>query len=100
MRDPVKTGLTRAFLYAGSDSVLATLWEVDDASTLALMKQFYGGLRKAAGTEAKATALAQAQRALLSSKDYSHPYFWAPFVLVGEQDGVNRSRSQRLGELL
>jgi CHAT domain-containing protein len=77
-------GLTRAFLYAGSTSVLATLWEVDDASTLALMKNFYGGLRQAAGTEDMANALSLAQRALLSSKDYHHPYFWAPFVLVGE----------------
>jgi len=74
-------GLTRAFLYAGSTSVLATLWEVDDASTLGLMKDFYGGLNT---NEDKATALARAQRAFLSSIDYKHPYFWAPFVLVGE----------------
>ena len=77
-------GLTRAFLYAGSTAVLATLWEVDDASTLALMKQFYGGFQPATGTEDKANALALAQRALLSSREYKHPYFWAPFVLVGE----------------
>jgi len=77
-------GLTRAFLYAGSTAVLATLWEVDDASTLALMKHFYGGLRQVAGAEDMANALALAQRALLSSKQYKHPYFWAPFVLVGE----------------
>jgi CHAT domain-containing protein len=82
-------GLTRAFLYAGSTAVLATLWEVDDASTLALMKQFYGGLTQAAGTEDTAIALALAQRALLSSDEYKHPYFWAPFVLVGE---VGRDR--------
>ena len=77
-------GLTRAFLYAGSTSVLATLWEVDDASTLSLMKNFYAGLRRSAGAEDMANALSLAQRALLSSKEYSHPYFWAPFVLVGE----------------
>jgi len=82
-------GLTRAFLYAGSTSVLATLWEVDDASTLGLMKNFYGSLRQDdAGTD-KAGALATAQRAFLSSKDYKHPYFWAPFVLVGEMGRVN-----------
>jgi len=85
-------GLTRAFLYAGSTSVLATLWEVDDASTLALMKSFYGGLRRAAGAEDMANALALAQRALLSSKEYRHPYFWAPFVLVGE---MGRARGQQ-----
>jgi CHAT domain-containing protein/Tfp pilus assembly protein PilF len=86
-------GLTRAFLYAGSTSVLATLWEVDDASTLALMKTFYGGLRQAAGAEDMAKALSLAQRALLSSKKYNHPYFWAPFVLVGE---MGRDRGQRI----
>lgn len=86
-------GLTRAFLYAGSTAVLATLWEVDDASTLALMKSFYGGLRQAAGTEDKATALALAQRALLASDEYKHPYFWAPFVLVGE---MGRDRRQKI----
>jgi CHAT domain-containing protein len=77
-------GLTRAFLYAGSESVLATLWEVDDASTLELMISFYGALRQPAFSEDKASALAHAQRAFLSSKDYKHPYFWAPFVLVGD----------------
>ena len=86
-------GSTRAFLYAGSTAVLATLWEVDDASTLALMKSFYGGLRQAAGTEDKATALALAQRALLASDEYKHPYFWAPFVLVGD---MSRDRRQKI----
>jgi CHAT domain-containing protein len=77
-------GLTRAFLYAGSTSVLATLWEVDDTSTLDFMKYFYGGLKQAASSEDKATSLALAQRAFLSSERYKHPYYWAPFVLVGE----------------
>ena len=86
-------GLTRAFLSAGSTAVLATLWEVDDASTLALMRSFYSGLRQAAGTEDMANALSLAQRALLSSKEYNHPYFWAPFVLVGE---MGRDRGQQI----
>jgi len=86
-------GLTRAFLYAGSTSVLATLWEVDDASTLGLMKNFYGGLTQDATYEDKASALANAQRAFLSSESYSHPYYWAPFVLVGE---MSRERRQQI----
>jgi CHAT domain-containing protein/Tfp pilus assembly protein PilF len=85
-------GLTRAFLYAGSTSVMATLWEVDDASTLELMTLFYGGLTESASNEDKAAALASAQRALLSSKKYRHPYYWAPFVLVGE---MSRGREKR-----
>jgi len=74
-------GLTRAFLFAGSPSVLATLWEVDDRSTLQLMKSFYRQL----GQTDKARALAEAQRSMLNpGGPYRHPYFWAPFVLVGE----------------
>jgi CHAT domain-containing protein len=86
-------GLTRAFLYAGSTSVLATLWEVDDGSTLVLMKHFYAGLKQAGESEDKAAALARAQRALLSSGTYNHPYYWAPFVLVGE---MGRGAHQRI----
>jgi CHAT domain-containing protein/Tfp pilus assembly protein PilF len=74
-------GLTRAFLFAGTPSVVASLWEVDDRSTLQFMRSFYGQLSHAD----KAAALAQAQRAMLQRGGrYEHPYFWAPFVLVGE----------------
>ena len=73
-------GLTRAFLYAGSPTVLATLWQVNDRSTLDFMRGFYRGLdvRGAAG------ALVDVQRNMIHSGGrYAHPYFWAPFVLVG-----------------
>jgi len=76
-------GLTRAFLGTGSDSVLASLWEVNDRSTLDFMRSFYRNLAKAG----KADALAQAQRAMLHRGGrYAHPYFWAPFVLVGAME--------------
>ncbi len=74
-------GLTRAFLFAGTPSVLASLWEVNDRSTLRLMRGFYGHL----AASGKAGALAQAQRGMRQAGGrYNHPYFWAPFVLVGE----------------
>jgi CHAT domain-containing protein/Tfp pilus assembly protein PilF len=74
-------GLTRAFLYAGSTAVLATLWEVNDRSALDLMRSFYRALPRLG----KAQGLAEAQRAALRQGGrYAHPYFWAPFVLVGE----------------
>lgn len=73
-------GLTRAFLFAGSPSVVASLWAVNDRSTMGLMSGFYGKL----GGEDKATALAASQRDLVARGGrYSHPYFWAAFVLVG-----------------
>lgn len=73
-------GLTRAFLFAGSASVLASLWEVNDRSTMELMEIFYRHLQEGN----RAAALATAQREVLGSGGrYAHPYFWAPFALVG-----------------
>lgn len=74
-------GLTRAVLFAGSPSVLATLWEVNDRSTLSLMRDFYGRLKNGG----KALSLAHAQREMRRRGGrYAHPFFWAPFVMVGE----------------
>jgi len=106
-------GLTRAFIYAGTPSVVASLWNVEDSSTAALMGSFYKNLR----TMSKVEALRQAQLELIRGKassdllarrgiggvgklgevpqtkpdspgsvsiSTSHPYFWAPFILVGD----------------
>ena len=73
-------GLTRAFQYAGARSVLASLWEVSDASTAALMKTFY---RHLAEGVPKAEALRRAQLALLRKPATSAPYYWAAFTLAG-----------------
>jgi len=76
-------GFTRAFLAAGSQAVLASLWGVNDRSTLQLMVDFY---RRLPG-KGKAGALAAAQRAMrMKGGHYSQPYFWAPFVLVGDMN--------------
>ena len=75
-------GLTRAFLYAGSRSVVASLWNVNDTATAELMKSFYANLKKG---QSKDEALRQAKLTLLRGKQatWRHPYYWAPFVLVG-----------------
>jgi CHAT domain-containing protein len=104
-------GLTRAFIYAGTPSVVASLWKVEDSSTAALMASFYKNLK----TMSKVDSLRQAQLQLIrgearsdllarrgiggvgklgetpgaqpsapSSVSTSHPYFWAPFILVGD----------------
>jgi CHAT domain-containing protein len=76
-------GFSRAFLYAGAASLLMTWWQVEDQATAYLMKRFYHALL--AGQRGPA-ALRQAQLALLSGQEgscYRHPYFWAPFFLVG-----------------
>ncbi len=72
-------GLSRAFITAGSRSVVHTLWPVEDRFTAGLMDRFFAGLVRG---ESKAAALANARRASLDSG--AHPHFWAPFVLVGE----------------
>jgi CHAT domain-containing protein/Tfp pilus assembly protein PilF len=73
-------GLNRAFLGAGGDHVLASLWAVNDESTRLLMVMFYGHLRN----NGPAEALAQAQRELRQSDPrYRAPYYWAAFVMAG-----------------
>jgi CHAT domain-containing protein len=73
-------GLTWAFQYAGARSVLASLWEVSDASTAELMRSFYGHL--SAGVS-KAEALRHAQVELLRRPATAAPYYWAAFTLIG-----------------
>lgn len=72
--------LGRAFMAAGASSVTVSLWEVSDESTTLLMKQYYQNLL--AG-KSKDEALADARRWLFQN-GYRQPYFWAPFVLIGE----------------
>jgi CHAT domain-containing protein/Tfp pilus assembly protein PilF len=74
-------GLTRAFLAAGAQSVMVSLWKVNDRSTALLMESFYRGLLKDGAPGA--AALAQAKRTLLRSAETRSPFYWAPFVLVG-----------------
>jgi CHAT domain-containing protein len=73
-------GLTWAFQYAGARSVLASLWEVGDASTADLMRRFY---RHLAAGATKAEALRRAQAELRRRPATSSPYSWAAFTLVG-----------------
>jgi CHAT domain-containing protein len=75
-------GFTWAFLSAGSSSLVVSRWNVNDRSTSELMQSFY---QQMAGGESRAAALRKAKQRLLNSerKAYHHPYYWAPFVLVG-----------------
>jgi CHAT domain-containing protein len=103
-------GLSRAFIYAGAPTIVASLWKVNDQSTAELMTLFYKNLK----TLSKASALRTAQIEMIKGPagkgivrgvggitatkkaqitavkestrtvDGSHPYFWAPFVLIGD----------------
>mgnify|MGYP001813417890 CR=1 FL=1 len=72
-------GLTRAFLYAGSNAVVISLWPVEDRSTRDLMTAFYRGLED----HEPAVALGNAKRKIAASQGFDHPFHWAPFVIVG-----------------
>jgi CHAT domain-containing protein/tetratricopeptide (TPR) repeat protein len=75
-------GLTRGFMYGGAPRIVASLWDVEDRATAALMKHFYEGILVRGETPAR--ALRQAQLALLADRRWSHPYYWGAFVLQGE----------------
>ncbi len=74
-------GLTRAFQAAGAVSVIATEWRVADRSTAHAMVQFHRRLRRGL---AKDEALLQAMREVAADPATAHPYYWAPFVLMGD----------------
>lgn len=74
-------GLAGVAVRSGARSTLATLWQVNDTSTASLMAEFYQELTQQ--QVSKAEALRQAQLKLLQQPKYQDPYYWAPFVLVG-----------------
>jgi len=77
-------GLTRAFMYAGAPTVGVSLWSVADKSTADLMTDFYKRLLSTGEGTTSSSALRAAQLAMISGKRYSAPFYWAPFVLVGD----------------
>ncbi len=72
--------LSRAFLFAGTDSVFLGMWQVNDESAAKLCVETYRHLKEGS----KAEALRQAKLTLLKNSPTSHPYYWAPFILVGD----------------
>ncbi len=76
-------GLGRAFIASGATGIVASLWAVSDESTSVLMEEFY---RKMLGEKRPAgEALNEARFALLNSDDYSHPFYWSPFIVIGSE---------------
>ena len=71
-------GLVRGLLFAGARSVLLTLWDVNDSSMATFMKLFYSSLFQGSN---RARALQHAMHQL--REQYPHPYYWAPFLVIG-----------------
>jgi CHAT domain-containing protein/Tfp pilus assembly protein PilF len=82
VRGEALVGLTRAFMYAGAASVMASLWTVSDRSTAELMTRFYRGML--VGKLRPAAALRDAQISLWKDSRWTRPYYWAAFTLQGE----------------
>lgn len=79
--DRAALGMAGIALKAGARSALATLWFINDASTSALMQDFYKNLQ--GDNVSKAEALQQAQIKMLANPERRHPAHWAPFLLIG-----------------
>jgi CHAT domain-containing protein/tetratricopeptide (TPR) repeat protein len=78
-------GLNRAFFFAGSSSVLMSLWAVNDQATYQLMERFYTHLRSSKKID---TSLRRAKLEMIASDAVSHPYYWAGFIVTGKSDQV------------
>ena len=76
-------GLTRAFMYSGAPTVGVSLWSVSDKSTADLMTDFYKRLLTRQ-SPAPSSSMRAAQLAMIEGKKYSAPFYWAPFILVGD----------------
>ena len=74
-------GMAGIAVRSGARSTLATLWTVNDDSTATFVAEFYKKLARS--SISKAQAVRQAQVKLLKSQMFKHPYYWAPFILVG-----------------
>lgn len=72
-------GLRRAIQVAGAQTLVSSLWDVNDASTRALMVEYYRRLRADQG---RVDAMRAAMRTMRQT--YAHPYYWAPFIVIGE----------------
>jgi CHAT domain-containing protein len=72
-------GLTRAVIYAGGRALIVSHWSIDSAATVRLMTGLF-----AASQSTQSEALQKAQVALQQSTDWSHPYFWSPFTIIGD----------------
>ena len=74
-------GLNQAFLAAGAPTVMASLWPIDDRVSSDFMEGFYQALLTSRG---KSGALADVQRRFLADEAYRHPFYWAPFTVIGD----------------
>jgi CHAT domain-containing protein len=76
-------GLSRALLFAGAQNLMVSFWSVVDNSTANLMIDFYQNLLQDEVTKGYASALRRAKLKMIDTREYAAPYYWAPFILIG-----------------
>jgi CHAT domain-containing protein/Tfp pilus assembly protein PilF len=87
-------GLRRAFVLAGAETVVMSLWPVSDYVTRELMTDYYAGLKQGLG---RGEALRRSQRAMLARRGRQHPFYWASFIQAGEWASLDGRRSPSPG---
>ncbi len=85
-------GLRRAFVLAGSESQLISLWKVDDTATKELMVNYYQRLKN---NEGRSAELHEVQKEMLASENYQHPYYWASFIPSGDWSAMDLNLSSK-----
>lgn len=80
--DRAPLGFTGLAIRSRARNAIGALWPISDKATREFMHHFYEALEKNGGD--KAQAMRESQAAMIASKTYSHPSFWAPFVLIGQ----------------
>ena len=76
-------GLTQSLIYSGASSVIVSLWSVADHSTSEFMTAFYNNL--IIQEMDKSVSLQEAKLSMLEDVNLAHPFYWAPFILIGKQ---------------
>jgi CHAT domain-containing protein len=79
-------GLRRAMVLAGAETVVMSLWKVDDEATKDLMLAYYAGLQNGGG---RTEALREAQLAIMASRGRAHPFYWASFISLGDDRSMD-----------
>jgi CHAT domain-containing protein len=80
-------GLRRALVIAGAESLVMSMWQVDDLATKELMAGYYKKLEAGQG---RSEALRTVQRELLAKPKYAHPYYWASFIAAGDSTPLGK----------
>ena len=90
--------LARAFMLAGTKSIVASLWEVDDKATKQLMEYFYEGLNEGRTKDA-ALQWAKQQYLITADNFEAHPRYWAAMTAIGNMENIEFVNQRRLFDL-